>query len=102
MIMNYRPMFEFASGERLGNAQVFATREEAQAAPKIGFRVWTMPTGCGEIGADDETADAVTYRQNIGSTATQVFATREEGSDVRLHAGPAAWTRPEVGTAEEA
>ena len=56
--MNYRPMFEFASGERLGNAQVFATREEAQGSAEDRFRVWTMPTGYDV----DETADAVTYR----------------------------------------
>jgi hypothetical protein len=56
--MNYRPMFEFASGERLGNAQVFATREEAQSSAEDRFRVWTMPTGYDV----DETADAVTYR----------------------------------------
>jgi hypothetical protein len=56
--MNYRPMFEFATGERLGNAQVFATREEAQSSAEDRFRVWTMPTGYDV----DETADAVTYR----------------------------------------
>ncbi len=56
--MNYRPMFEFASGERLGNAQVFATREEAQSSAEDRFRVWTMPTGYDV----DETADAVTYQ----------------------------------------
>jgi hypothetical protein len=56
--MNYRPMFEFASGERLGNAQVCATREEAQGSAEDRFSVWTMPTGCGV----DETADPVTYR----------------------------------------
>ena len=56
--MNYRPMFEFASGERLGNAQVFATREEAQSSAEDRFRVWTIPTGYDV----DETADAVTYR----------------------------------------
>ena len=56
--MNYRPMFEFASGERCGNAQVFATREEAQGSAEDRFRVWTMPTGYGV----DETADPVTYQ----------------------------------------
>jgi hypothetical protein len=56
--MNYRPMFTFASGERLGNAQVFATREEAQSSAEDRFRVWTMPTGYDV----DETADAVTYQ----------------------------------------
>ena len=56
--MNYRPMFEFASGERCGNAQVFATREEAEASAASRFAVWTMPTGYGV----DETAAPVTYK----------------------------------------
>ena len=62
--MNYRPMFEFATGERLGNAQVFATREEAHRSAQenryyvVRFRAWTMPTGYDV----DETADAVTYQ----------------------------------------
>jgi hypothetical protein len=56
--MNYRPMFTFASGERLGNAQVFATREEAQGSAEDRLSVWTMPTGCGV----DETGDPVNYR----------------------------------------
>tara|TARA_R110002126_G_scaffold9776_2_gene44064 strand:+ start:2066 stop:2272 length:207 start_codon:yes stop_codon:yes gene_type:complete len=51
-------MFEFASGERLGNAQVFATKDEARSSAEDRFRVWTMPTGYGV----DETADSVTYR----------------------------------------
>ena len=56
--MNYKPMFEFASGERLGNAQVFATKEEALGSAQNRFRVWTMPTGY----SADETSDPVTYR----------------------------------------
>ena len=56
--MNYRPMFTFASGERCGNAQVFATKEEAQNSAEARFRVWTMPTGYGV----DETTDPVVYR----------------------------------------
>jgi|TARA_R110002072_G_scaffold90058_3_gene201659 hypothetical protein len=55
--MNYKPMFEFASGERLGNAQVFATKEEALGSAQDRFRVWTRPTGYGA----DETSDPVTY-----------------------------------------
>tara|TARA_R110000787_G_scaffold261376_2_gene366739 strand:- start:270 stop:470 length:201 start_codon:yes stop_codon:yes gene_type:complete len=51
-------MFEFATGERCGNAQVFATREEAEASAASRFAVWTMPTGYGV----DETADPVTYK----------------------------------------
>ena len=56
--MNYRPMFTFASGERRGNEQVFATREEAQSSAEDRFRAWTMPTGYGV----DETTEPVTYR----------------------------------------
>ena len=56
--MNYRPMFTFASGERCGNAQVFATKEEAQSSAASRFAVWTMPTGYGV----DETTDPVVYR----------------------------------------
>jgi len=51
-------MFKFASGERLGNAQVFATKEEALGSAQNRFRVWTMPTGY----SADETSDPVTYR----------------------------------------
>tara|TARA_R110000868_G_scaffold106636_5_gene292340 strand:+ start:3070 stop:3276 length:207 start_codon:yes stop_codon:yes gene_type:complete len=54
-------MFEFASGERLGNAQVFATKDEARSSAEDRFRVWTMPTGYGV----DETTDSVTYRWDI-------------------------------------
>ena len=56
--MNYRPMFRFTSGERFGNAQVFATKEEAQSSAASRFAVWTMPTGYGV----DETTDPVVYR----------------------------------------
>ena len=56
--MNYRPMFTFNGGERRGNAQVFATREEAHGSAASRFAVWTMPTGYGV----DETEDSVTYR----------------------------------------
>ena len=56
--MNYRPMFTFASGERCGNAQVFASKEEARSSAEDRFRVWTAPTGYGV----DETADPVTYQ----------------------------------------
>ena len=58
--MNYRPMFEFASGERLGNAQVFATREEAQGSAEDRFRLMGF---CVEAAYGvNETADSVTYR----------------------------------------
>ena len=55
--VNYRPMFDFASGERCGNAQVFATKAEAQSSAADRFRVWTMPTGYGV----DETTAPVNY-----------------------------------------
>ena len=56
--MNYRPMFVFSSGERIGNGQVFATREEAASSAQSRFMRWTMPVGY----AVDETTDPVTYR----------------------------------------
>ena len=51
-------MFVFSSGERIGNGQVFATREEAASSAQRRFMRWTMPVGY----AVDETADPVTYR----------------------------------------
>ena len=57
-MMNYRPMFEFDSGERCGNAPVVATREEDRNSAASRFAVWTMPTGYGV----DETTEPVTYR----------------------------------------
>jgi hypothetical protein len=51
-------MLELASGERLGNAQVFATHDEAEASAKHRFFNWTMPTDYGV----DETDDPVNYR----------------------------------------
>jgi hypothetical protein len=56
--MNYRPMFEFTSGERLGNAEAYATKAAALASAKARFMVWTMPTGYDT----DETDDPVNYR----------------------------------------
>ena len=56
--MNYRPVFVFESGERAGNAQVFATREEAAASARSRFMRWTSPVGFDV----DETTDPVTYR----------------------------------------
>ena len=55
--MNYRPMFIFANGERVGNAQVFATHHEARESAADRFRSWTMPTSY-EV---DETTEPVTY-----------------------------------------
>lgn len=55
---NYRPMFDFGPTERKGNAQVFATREEAMNSARDRFRRWTMPSAYGA----DETGDDVNYR----------------------------------------
>jgi hypothetical protein len=85
--MNYKPMFEFASGDSLGNAQVFATKVEALGSAQDRFRVWTLPglaltsgrsarglvlfyaSGRGNVSrgmptgySADETSDPVTYR----------------------------------------
>jgi len=45
MTISYAPMFEFAGGEVQGNAQRFATREEAEGSARARFARWTMPTG---------------------------------------------------------
>jgi hypothetical protein len=54
---NFRPMFIFANGERVGNAQVFATRQEANDSAVARCMVWTQPAGFGV----DETDDLVNY-----------------------------------------
>ena len=64
--MNYRPMFEFPTGERCGNAQVFAKKSEAQNSAADRLRFWAVkhgedqprPTGFGV----DETPAPVTYK----------------------------------------
>lgn len=55
--MNWRPMFEFRGGERVGNGQVFATEAEAEASALARFRVWTMPIAYGT----EETEKPVNY-----------------------------------------
>lgn len=50
---SYAPMFEFASGEVCGNAQRFATPEEAEKSARARFQVWTMPTGYRVEPSDD-------------------------------------------------
>ena len=54
---NFRPMFIFANGERVGNAQVFATRQEANDSAVARCMVWTQPAGFGV----DETDNPVNY-----------------------------------------
>ncbi|MEO2141038.1 MAG: hypothetical protein ABGX63_02535 [bacterium] len=63
--MNYKPEFHFATGERQTNAQVFATKGEAEASAKRSFAeasvsplVRPKPTDWGTV----ETTDLVTYR----------------------------------------
>ena len=55
---SYKPMFKFTSGETIGNAQRFATFEEAQKSAQARFMVWTMPTGYDV----EESDDPVNYR----------------------------------------
>ena len=57
---SYRPMFEFATGEVVGNAQRFATRAEAEASALARFMNWTQPTGYRVETSDDP----VSYRRH--------------------------------------
>ena len=56
--MSFKPMFQFGPNETKGNAQAFATFDEAAASAAARFMVWTMPTGW-EVQESDET---VNYR----------------------------------------
>lgn len=56
--MSFRPMFEFSSGEVAGNAQRFATFDEANRSAMDHFSRWMMPTGF----FVEESADPVNYR----------------------------------------
>lgn len=58
MPTSYRPLFEFSSGEIAGNAQRFATEEEAQSSAYSRYLAWTMPTGF----RTEATDDPVNYR----------------------------------------
>ena len=51
-------MFKFTSGETVGNAQRFATFEEANNSARDRFRRWTMPSGYSVALSDD----VVNYR----------------------------------------
>jgi hypothetical protein len=57
-VRSYAPMFEFAGGEIAGNAQRFATSQEAEKSAAARFAVWTMPSGYHVA----ETPDPVNYR----------------------------------------
>ena len=59
MNKSYAPMFTFQSGETKGNAQRFATWQEAHDSAVARFMVWTMPTGF----SVEETDDPVNYRR---------------------------------------
>jgi|TARA_R110000765_G_scaffold176121_1_gene281110 hypothetical protein len=41
---SFRPMFHFGENEIKGNAQRFATRDEAEGSASERFRNWYMPT----------------------------------------------------------
>ena len=43
--MSYKIMFEFSGQPDAGNAQRFATENEARESASSRFRRWTMPTG---------------------------------------------------------
>jgi len=60
-VISYKPMF-LVSGQWCGNAQRFATREEAEASAKARFAVWTMPTDCRAEPSDEP----VNYRRVDG------------------------------------
>ena len=61
--VSYAPMFNFGDTETKGNAQRFATRQEAYDSAQDRFRVWTMPTGFYVA----ETNDPVNYRRENGA-----------------------------------
>lgn len=58
MTKSYRPMFRFGSDETQGNAQRFATYDEAENSARNRFLKWTMPTDYFVEESDDE----VNYR----------------------------------------
>jgi hypothetical protein len=60
--MSYKPIFIFASGERCGNGQRFATATEARLSAAARFQRWTMPTGYDV----EESDDPVNYKYDNG------------------------------------
>ena len=56
--MSYRPMFKFHLQNDVGNAQRFATREEAEKSAAARFAVWTAPIGY----RIEESDDPVNYQ----------------------------------------
>ena len=69
--MSFRPMFKFANGEVLGNAQRFATEAEARDSAADRFSRWAIPTDY----SIEKSDDPVTYR-------------RSNGKDVPVSRGP--------------
>ena len=65
--ISFRPMFEFASGEVVGNSMRFATSAEALGNARDKFMVWTMPTGYHA----EQCSDPVNYHwsENGGTVA---------------------------------
>ena len=57
IVANYKPIWILAHGERGGNAQVFATHQEAHDSAHARFMVWTATEGYDV----EETDDPVTY-----------------------------------------
>jgi hypothetical protein len=55
---SWRPMFLIGQDEWCGNAQRFATQEEAQASAQARFMVWTVPAAY----RADPTDEPVNYR----------------------------------------
>ena len=66
--VSYAPMFNFGDTETKGNAQRFATEQEAYDSAQDRYRVWTMPTGFYVA----ETNDPVNYRRENGADVSNV------------------------------
>ena len=60
--MSYAPIFIFQHGENAGNAQRFATYQEALDSASARFRVWTQPLGF----RVEESDDPVNYERVDG------------------------------------
>lgn len=58
-MLSYRPMFEFNNQPDAGNAQRFATKEEAEKSAEARCMVWTMPSGW----RVEKSNDPVNYRR---------------------------------------
>lgn len=51
--MAWKPMFHFGADEVVGNSQVFATKEEAEASARNRFMRWTLPTDWSVVETDE-------------------------------------------------